>query len=192
MMALDYKVISNELDSTSPQALLVRELYAAASVDAAARGIRVPYLDPLVHALNGTSPEPIPLRDIFDDNASGQLFASSDSHLGNELFALSKGKSNPDDYSERQMRGPEWDEPKQSEIAKIERLNAKTDIAADDPSIQHLQVCDFMWVGKDKRDASGNVKKKNARAVGRGDKDHLKTTLTSNDTMYPSFFAPFT
>ena len=31
------------------------------------------------------------------------------------------------------MSGPEWDEPKQLEIAKFERLKAKCDIAADEP-----------------------------------------------------------
>ena len=41
------------------------------------------------------------------------------------------------------MRGPEWDMPKQLEIAKIERLQAKTDVAADDPSVELRSLLGF-------------------------------------------------
>ena len=140
MISLDHSQVASELGSTSPQATMVREMYAAAALDAACHGVRVPYLEPMVECVSGVCSEPTLMKEIFDDAKSGYLFNSSDAQLGSEVFALAKAKTNPDDYSERQMRSPEWDEPKQSEIAKIERLGAKTDVAADDPSISHLPV----------------------------------------------------
>ena len=41
--------------------------------------------------------------------------------------------------SKGEMTGKEWDEPKQLEVAKFERLNAKRDVAADDPAVQYLE-----------------------------------------------------
>ena len=83
------------------------------------------------------------------------------------------------------MSGPEWDTPKQLEVAKINRLNAKTDIAADDPSIKGMQVCEFTWVGRHKRNPDGSTLKMNARAAGRGDLDKGNSTLTANDKTSP-------
>eukprot|EP00966_Prymnesium_polylepis_P121351 2804612-Prymnesium_polylepis.1 len=70
---------------------------------------------------------------------------------------LAKGKSSPDDFNQRQMSGPEWDEPKQLEIAKIKRLEA-----ADDPAVQGLPISEMLWVGRAKRNAEGDIWKMNA------------------------------
>ena len=91
------------------------------------------------------------------------MFSSDDVHFGDDLFAVSKVKTSPDIFSERQMRGKEWDEPKMLEIAKIKRLGAKTDVCADDPSIKGMQICDFTWAGRCKRNADGSICKMNAR-----------------------------
>ena len=186
MIATDADMVSLEFGATSPQTKLVRELYAVAAYDAASHGVTVPYLDPLVLVTGG---EHVGLvakpHEIFDEMYSGSLLQSGDSMLGNELFALSKAKSSPDIFSERQMRGPEWDTPKQLEVAKIVRLGAKTDVAADDPSIKGMQICEMLWTGRRKRNADGSVLKDNARCVARGDLDKGKFDLTSNDTTSP-------
>jgi hypothetical protein len=100
-------------------------------------------------------------------------------------MGLSKAKSAPDIFSERQMRGPEWDTPKQMEIAKIERLNAKIDVCADDPSILGKQICEMLWTGRRKRKADGSVEKDNARCCARGDLDKARLGLTGNDCTAP-------
>ena len=100
-------------------------------------------------------------------------------------MALSKAKTSPDIFSERQMRGPEWDTPKELELAKVKRLDAKRDIAADDPSIRGMQICEVLWTGRCKRNADGSVNKFNARICSRGDLDKGKFDLTSNDTTAP-------
>eukprot|EP00966_Prymnesium_polylepis_P135474 3131545-Prymnesium_polylepis.1 len=79
----------------------------------------------------------------------------------------SKAKSSPDIFTERQMRGARWDEPKQLEINKIKKMQAKIDICADDPSIKGIPVIDMMWTGRRKRNPDGTVLKDNARCVAR-------------------------
>jgi hypothetical protein len=113
------------------------------------------------------------------------MLMSGDSALGDELFALSKAKSSPDIYSERQMRCPEWDEPKSLEVAKIFRLNAMSKICADDPSVQDMVTCECLWTGRCKHKADGSVEKYNARCCGRGDLDKGKLLLTPNDCTSP-------
>jgi hypothetical protein len=53
VIAADAAQVANDLGSTSPQAKLIRELYAANAAVAALDGVRVPYLEPLVTALGG-------------------------------------------------------------------------------------------------------------------------------------------
>ena len=183
MIAADVDQVSVELGSTSPQAILLRELYAVNAVDAAMHGHVVPYLEPTVSAL--WSDQACPLGDIFDERESGNLFQSHDAHFGNELFALSKAKSSPDIFSERQMKGAEWDTPKELELAKIKRLNAVEEIAADDPSIKGMQICQFTWTGRRKRNPDGTILKDNARLCSRGDLDKQKFNLTANDRTAP-------
>ena len=186
MIATDVHSASAEFGSSSAQVKMLRELYAAAAFDAAANGVRVPYLDPDVTVIGGEHHgHHDSLELMFHEKFSGCLLHSGDALLGNELFALSKARSSPDIYSERQMKGPEWDTPKQLEIAKIERLNAKTDVAADDPSIADMQVCEFLWTGRCKRNPDGSVSKYNARCCARGDLDRARLNLSSNDTTAP-------
>jgi hypothetical protein len=57
---------------------------------------------------------------------------------------IAKAKSSPDIFTERQMKGREWDTPKQLEIAKLRKLAAFIPTAADDPAISHLKPVDTM------------------------------------------------
>ena len=83
----DYHVLAAELGATSPQAGLAREVYAAATLDAAMAGFVLPYLDPLYtimpmlerEARSGGgevySPVTEPLDAIFGDAYDGQFVA---------------------------------------------------------------------------------------------------------------------
>ena len=187
MIATDFDRVSEEFGHTSPQATLTRELYAVAALDAASHGVVVPYLNPLVHVASGPAiGSYVKPSDLFDEAYSGCLLQSGDVLLGNEMFALSKMKTSPDIFSERQMRDARWDTPKQLEVAKIERLEAKSDVAADDPKVLGMPICEMMWTGRCKRNPDGTVLKLNARSVGRGDLDKGKVNLTSNDTTSPT------
>lgn len=92
--------------------------------------------------------------DIHEDEHSGSVLFTR----GDPLLAA-KGKNSPDDFAEREMRGQEWDTPKQLEIAKIAELNACTEVNADDPRIKGMKVCETMWTGRRKRNADGSTKK---------------------------------
>ena len=96
---------------------------------------------------------------LFDDAFAGCLCETDDVGYGSDIVAVSKAEKAPDIYTERQMRHPEWDTPKQLEIAKIERLGAKRDVAADDPSIKGMPVGEMCWAGRCKRNADGSVLK---------------------------------
>ncbi|MDC0526059.1 reverse transcriptase domain-containing protein, partial [bacterium] len=186
MISCDHALVVAEYGSTSPQAILVRETYAVAMVDAACHGVVVPPLDPLLRVASGERlGEDVSMAAAFDGDLSGAFIHRFDISPGEELFGLAKARSNPDTYSERQMRGPEWDTPKQLEVAKIVRLGAKTDVAADDPSVKGMQVNEFTWVGRDKRGPDGTVSKKNARCAARGDMDKGRLDITSNDKTAP-------
>ena len=178
----DYHVLAAELGATSPQAGLAREVYAAATLDAAMAGLVLPHLDPLytimpMHEREARSrggevysPVTEPLDAIFGDAYDGQfvmLQAASDQGL-DELALLAKKRSAPDIYSEQQMKGAEWDEPKQIEINKLMERVEK--VSADDPKVKHLTPVDTMWTGKDKRGADRSLDEKKGRCVLRGDR----------------------
>ena len=88
------------------------------------------------------------------------------------------------------MCGPRWDTPKQLEIAKMDRLGAKIDVAADDPRIAHLKVVETMWTGREKINDDGTWVKDNARCVARGDLHRKHYSVTSNQTMSPVVRTP--
>ena len=186
MIAADVAQASLEFGTAAPQTKMMRELYAVATFDAASRGVAVPHLNALVMVACGEhTGQRMPFDDIFNDEFSGCMLQSTDPMFGSELFAVSKAKTSPDIFSERQMRGPEWDTPKQMEIAKIKRLEAKRDVLADDPSIKGMQVCEMLWTGRCKRNPDGSINKKNARCCARGDLDKARLSLTSNDCTSP-------
>ena len=58
LIAVDHALIAEEYGITSPQAKMVRELYAAAMADAAFQGKIVPPLEPLVEVTTGEAPAP--------------------------------------------------------------------------------------------------------------------------------------
>ena len=90
------------------------------------------------------------------------------------------------------MKGREWDEPKQVEMSKLERLGAMTPIVADDPIIKSFEnrtpgwrPVDTMWAGRIKYNADLTIDKYSARCVLRGD-IHSKTYgVDSNRSMSP-------
>ena len=172
-MTLDHEEVAKEYGAKSPQAKLIREMYGMAMVDAARHGVMLPALSPLVMAMAGPDAGTLYSIDdeaVWKEELSGTpLWDESSYAVDQDLVMLAKSKANPDVVSERQMRGPEWNTPKQREVAKFEDLQAKTDVAADDPKIQGMPVCNTMWVGKIKRDDCNNVLKLNARCVLRGD-----------------------
>ena len=184
LIALDTTRATEEFGESSPQTKMMRELYAVATFDATSRGYRVPPLNPLVHVETGDRfGESVALDDMFSEHLSGALLSADSTvthHLVSPIFMLSKSSS-PDIYTERQLRGPGWDEATQSELAKIERLGAKTDVLADDPSINGMPVCGMLWTGRDKRNLDGSLSKRNARACMRGDLDKGKLDLTGNE-----------
>ena len=59
---------------------------------------------------------------------------------------VSKAKTAPDIYGEREMKGPEWDEPKDVEVAALYRTGAVQEILATDPKIKGWKVVDTAGV----------------------------------------------
>eukprot|EP00964_Phaeocystis_antarctica_P165515 scaffold145675_cov139-Phaeocystis_antarctica.AAC.1 len=103
-------------------------VFAAVSRAGAPKHHREPCKD-TAHKLRDGACNALPIDDIFSDEYDGHLireaqggckvFPNGDAFCldqFNELVLLSKKRTSPDIYSERQMKGPEWDEPKQIEI----------------------------------------------------------------------------
>ena len=244
----DHAILAEELGMESPQAILARETYAAAMVDAATHGYRAPALDPLYTVLppprcaathgspvgggddtlheasaiaaaavsevvetaaaraGAPSPassacawassscgrevttaaaEQLPLSTIFNDEHDGCLFVVPIVNVFDELALVAKKRSSPDIYSEREMCGPEWDEPKQVEVATLEKMGAFTRAAADDPRVKGLTIVNTMFTGRDKRDADRNVVQKKGRCVLRGDEHKCHYNVTGNQSTAP-------
>ena len=123
-------------------------VFAAAS-QAGAPKQREPCKD-TAHELRDGACNALPIDDIFSDEYDGHLiretqggckvFPNGDAvclDQFNELVLLSNQRTSPDIYSERQMKGPEWDEPKQIEINKLKHMF--TTAAADDLKVGHLK-----------------------------------------------------
>eukprot|EP00966_Prymnesium_polylepis_P191092 4428653-Prymnesium_polylepis.1 len=72
----------------------------------------------------------------------------------------------------------------------MDRLNAKIDVAADDPRIKGMKPVETMWTGRAKIDGEGNPVKDNARCVARGDLHSKHYHVTSNQTMSPVVRTP--
>ena len=193
-LMVDHDDVVAELGATSPQATLTRELYAAAMVDAAMSGLQLEPLEPLLSAIAprarapGAPPpcvEPCQLSDIFDANHDGCVFSLPPSLIGVDISMAAKKKSSPDIFTERQMGGPMWDEPKQVEIGKLERLGAMTPVAADDPVVKGMKVVNTMWAGRCKRKADLTIDKLSARCVLRGDLHSKTYGVDANRSMSP-------
>ena len=102
-----------------------------------------------------------------------------------ELMHLSKARTAPDIYSERQMRGEEWDTSKMLEIKNVTEKARVHIVAKDDPACSHLRVCDTMWTGRCKRNADGTVDKYKSRCVLRGDLHSKYYAVGDNETTSP-------
>ena len=193
MLVADHDDAIAEFGHTAPQTRFIREVYAAAAVAAASEGTPVAALEPLFH---GTSMEPgrthelAALEDVFHEKFDGLLFSLPDDSLNATISAAAKVKSSPDIYTEREMSGPQWDEPKQLERDKFRKLDAYREVAADDPSIKHLKPVESMWTGRRKRADTGDTIKLNARLVARGDLHAKHYQVSSNQTMSPVVRTP--
>jgi hypothetical protein len=189
-VAADHADISAEYGASSPQAALVREVYAAAALAAALKGIAVPPIEPVAVSVIDKSLH-ASVDDMFDDAFDGgglfNLGRNYDGEYGPDIAcSAKKSTSNPDILTERQMRGPEWDEPKSMEIDSIlNKLMAAEKVAADDPRIRGMVPVDTMWTGRRKRNADGTIDKYKARCVLRGDIHIKKYDVSRNDTASP-------
>ncbi len=108
-----------------------------------------------------------------------------DNETMDNLTFLAKARTSPDIFDERQMRGPEWDEPKQCEVSTLQRMGAFTKVNADDPKIKGWKVVETMFTGRSKRNAEREVTQLKGRCVLRGDlhKNHYK--VDGNQCMAP-------
>ena len=191
----DHDDVVAEYGETSPQASLARELYAAAMVDAAVHGYEIDALQPLLSAISphGNAPGQqarvllglCSLEDIFDERYDGHLFAFGAKSIGIDVVMAAKKNASPDIFTERQMSGRVWDEPKQVEIGKLERLGAMSPIAADDPIAKDKSVINTMWTGRLKRKSDRTVDKWSARCVLRGDLHGRTYGIDANRSMSP-------
>ena len=185
---MDHDDVVAEYGETSPQALLVREIYAAQMVEAARAGLTPRALDPLMAGVDFSDPTRelfVASGDIFEDCYDGTFFAGIGDSMGPDIAALVKKRTAPDIYTERQMGGPEWDESKMTEIATFKRLECFRDVCADDPSIAGMKICECTWSGRDKRDADGKIYKRKARCCLRGDLQIQFYNITPNQSMAP-------
>ena len=130
--------------------------------------------------------------EIFDDAHDGHVFVSHSLGIRwpgtdpfDQLIMLAKARTSPDIYSQQQMRGPEWDEPKQVEVSTLERLGAFEWIAEDDERIRGWKAVDTMWTGRVKRLADRSVDKRKGRAVLRGDLHKVHYDVSANQAMAP-------
>jgi hypothetical protein len=170
MLVADHDESISRHGKGSPETGLLRKVYAAAMVESAKLGHSAPPLDPLFAPLFPGHVDTLCTHDeMFDEKYDGMLFSAPVHDCDPTIIAAAKANTSLHIFSERQMRGPRWDTPKQLEIAKMDRLNAKIDIAADDPRIAHMKVVETMWTGREKIDTNGKVVKDNARCVARGD-----------------------
>lgn len=183
-LAADYATSWNTWGPHSPQTQMIREVYASSMVAGAALGWTIPPLEAAYSSVSRADAAMLDRGQLFERQCEGDIWFSNG--WDGILAGASKTKTSPDDFNERQMRGVEWDTPKQAEIAKIGNLKAKVDIAADDPLIKGMPICDTMWTGRRKREGSGEVKKLNARCVVRGDLQKKFYHLTSNHTFSPT------
>eukprot|EP00966_Prymnesium_polylepis_P327772 7383610-Prymnesium_polylepis.2 len=140
MIMCDHDESTVKHGATAPDTTMLRSVYAAAMVEAAKLGHAAPPLDPLFAPLIAQEGASLCTFDeVFDEAHDGTMFSTSNLGCDPTIIAAAKAKTSPHIFSERQMRGPRWDTPKQLEVAKMDRLNAKVDIAADDPRIAHLR-----------------------------------------------------
>eukprot|EP00966_Prymnesium_polylepis_P191053 4427634-Prymnesium_polylepis.2 len=169
---------------TAPETTMLLKLYAAAMLESAKLGHVVapplePLFEPLITRENAT---PCTFDEMFDEAHDGVMFSSPGLECDPTTIAAAKAKTSPHIISERQMRGPRWDTPKQLEIAKMDRLNAKIDVAADDPHIAHLRPVETMWTGRAKINDKGEIIKDNARCMARGDLHSKYDNVTANQS----------
>jgi len=183
MIAMDHAMLAHEYGAGSPQAGMARDMYAASMLHAARAGVLIPALDPLFPALDDGSVT-ASWNDIFAERHQARIFCVGPANSLNLMLAA-KSKSSPDIYSEREMKGPEWDEPKGTEMNKLQKLEAFEWVAKDDPRVQYLKCIDCCWAGRAKRDADGKILCLSARCCLRGDLQARICNITDNEAHSP-------
>ena len=127
----------------------------------------------------------VTFENMFDDEFDGFVFLVHGVLSFFVIAAVAKAKTAPDIFGEREMRGPEWDEPKMVEVETLRKMGAFTEIAADDPKIKGWRVVDTMWTGRVKRKADRTVDKRKGRAVLRGDLHKMHYGVDANQATAP-------
>jgi hypothetical protein len=185
----DHAEISVAYGFNSPQAKCARNVYAANMAASAMRGIRLPKLEPLATSILDPSIS-APPSEVFDERYDGgglfDIGGSFSGGFGADVVGAAKAKANPDMMTERQMTGPQWDEPKALEVQSIlYKLGAAEKVPADDPRVAGMRVVDTMWTGRCKRGPNGEVTQLRARCVMRGDLQAKFYNISSNEKMSP-------
>ena len=161
---------------------------AAIKATAGAEGNETVAHAPEYHHVDVSAAAPsVRLTDMFDDRYDGCTFHDVNArHTDFDNFAaLAKARTSPDIYSEKQMTGPEWDEPKSVEVSTLLRMGAMTKIRADDPKISGWKVVDTMFTGRTKRDADRNITQLKGRCVLRGDLHKCHYHVDENQRFAP-------
>ena len=137
-------------------------------------------------SMDGAGPINATLENVFDDRFDGHWLWFAMPCVGFALIAaVAKAKTSPDIFSERQMRGPEWDEAKTVEVETLRKMGAFTPIAADDAQVKGWRVVETMWTGRVKRKADRSVEKYKGRAVLRGDIHKAHYSVDANQATAP-------
>jgi len=167
-----------------------RNEYAAQVLVAAQHGVAMPALDPLVTMYSGPDTDACVLpffgTEAFYDKYDGYFAHLEPSDLPWDIACLAKSKCAPDIFTERQMRGPEWDESKSLEVRELEAINAFEWVLETDPRIKGMTPVDTMWAGRDKRDAALKLTRKKARCCLRGDLQTKTYSLDKNQCYAPT------
>jgi len=167
---------------------MLREIYAAATLDAALAGQQVEPLDPVYSTNRGpidSGTDKSLIDETFGDGLDGHVFYSSGHAHFKNLGLASKPSTSPDILAEHQMRGPQWDEPKMKEVNALRHIPAFREVTADDPCIKGMPIVDTMFVGRLKRDSDNMIEKLKARCVLRGDLHSKFYDVSSNRSMSP-------
>ena len=193
----DHAELSDAFGHNAPPTVAAREWYAAANVAAACAGHQLPPLEALITVsraikdpddlsmARGTT-EQLTLSEIFEDEHDGSIInAMLPSAMLATLVFLAKKRTSPDIFGEKEMSGPEWDEPKSVEVATLDKMNAMTRCAADDPRIKGRRIVDTMWTGRVKREADRTFKSRKGRCVLRGDLHKAHYKVSDNQATAP-------
>ena len=168
-----------------------RNAYAVDVLQAARHGVTLPPFAPFATMssglMGGICDEILQHSgEGYDDRYDGCLMHLAPCDLDLSIACLAKSKSSPDIYSERQMRGPEWDESKSIEVKALEDMGAFEWVLENDPRIVGMTPVDTLWTGRDKRNADLSLCKRKSRCCLRGDIHNRTYSLSKNQRFAPT------